>query len=113
MYGMFGVLLLNLSLLMFVILLVSVLSTYLSLQHGNWAWWWRSFAIGYAAGLFLMVFCLYAMFFEFGMDLFWGDIVYLLYTVLFGSMFGTMCGSMSLMSSFLFVQIIYSTIKSD
>jgi hypothetical protein len=53
------------------------------------------------------------MFFEFGMDLFWGDIVYLLYTVLFGSMFGTMCGAMSLMASFFFVQIIYSTIKSD
>ena len=60
-----------------------------------------------------MIFSLYAMFFEFKMDLFWGDIVYLLYTVLFGSMFGTMCGSISLMASFLFVSLIYSTIKSD
>jgi len=60
---MFGVLFVNLTLLMAVIILVSVLSTYLSLQHGNWAWWWRSFAIGYAAGVFLMLFSIFAMFF--------------------------------------------------
>ncbi len=112
-YGMFGILFVNMSLLMLVIALVSVLSTYLSLQHGNWAWWWRSFSIGYSAGIFLMIFCVYSMFFDFGMDLFWSDIVYLLYTVLFGSMFGTMCGAFSLITSFFFVKIIYSTIKSD
>ena len=112
-YGMFGVLAVNMTLLGLVIALVSVLSTYLSLQHGNWAWWWRSFGIGYSAGVFLMIFSIYSMFFDFGMDLFWGDFVYLLYTVLFGSMFGTMCGAMSLSASFFFVQAIYSTIKSD
>ena len=112
-YAMFGFLFVNLSLLMLVVGLVSILSTYLNLQSGNWAWWWRSFGIGLAAGLFLMIYSLYSMFFDFGMDLFWGDIIYLLYTLLFGSMFGCMCGTMSLMASFVFITIIYSTIKSD
>lgn len=81
---MFGVLFINLWLLIIVIGLVSVLLTYLSLQRGNWAWWWRSFAIGYSTGLYLMAFSFYNMVFVFKMNLFWGDVVYLLYSVLLG-----------------------------
>lgn len=102
-YGMFGMLFFNLSLLLVVITLISVLSTYLSLQYGNWGWWWRSYLIGYTAGVFLILYSVYAMFCVFKMDLFWGDIVYLLYTVLFGGMFGTMCGSISVLASFVFI----------
>lgn len=106
-YGMFGILFINLWLLIIVIGLVSVLFTYLCLQQGNWAWWWRSFGIGYAAGLYLMAFSCYNMIFVFEMNLFWSDVVYLLYTLLLGSMFSLMCGAISLAASFSFLTVIY------
>jgi hypothetical protein len=110
---MFGVLFINLWLLIIVIGLVSVLLTYLSLQRGNWAWWWRSFGIGYSTGLYLMAFSFYNMVFVFKMNLFWGDVVYLLYSVLLGSMFSTMCGAISLASSYMFITIIYSATRGE
>lgn len=110
---MFGILALNLILLVAVIGLVSVLTTYLCLQHGNWGWWWRSFGVGYSTGFYVMAFSLYNMIFVFGMDLFWGELIYLLYTLLLGSMFAMMCGAFSLTASYMFVTTIYSTIKSD
>ena len=80
-YGAFGILTLNLSLLSIVIILVSVLSTYVSLQHGNWAWWWRSFGIGYFTGILVMFYCIGLMFFETASNLGVGDILYLLFTI--------------------------------
>lgn len=111
-YAMFGVLSLNLSLLIIVIALVSVLSTYLSLQNGNWAWWWRSFGIGCSTGYYLIIYTLFFFAPTEMSNLFWSDLVMLLYTLLFGSMFATMCGAISLCASYAFLTIIYSTIKS-
>lgn len=61
----------------------------------------------------MFLFCMYNMIFVFHMDMFWGDVVYLLYSGLASVMFGLFCGTVSLTSSFLFVDYIYRTIKSD
>jgi len=60
-----------------------------------------------------MAFSFYNMIFVFKMNLFWGDLVYLLYSVLLGSMFSTMCGAISLAASYMFITIIYSATKGE
>lgn len=53
------------------------------------------------------------MVFVFGMDVFWGDIVFLIYSVTASVLFGFLCGFVSVFFSFVFVQFLYSRSKSD
>ena len=69
--------------------------------------------MGYSAGLYLMAFSFYNMVFVFKMNLFWGDVVYLLYTVLLGSMFAATCGAISLAASYVFLTVIYQSTKGE
>jgi hypothetical protein len=110
---MFGFLAVNMALLIIVISLVSVLVTYVSLQNLNWSWWWQAYFTGFSVGGYMLLYCMYNMIFVFHMDMFWGDVVYLLYAGLASVMFGLFSGAVSLTSSFLFVDYIYRTIKSD
>jgi transmembrane 9 superfamily protein 2/4 len=87
--------------------------TYRCLCSENWNWWWRSYLYGASAGLYMYMFCIYRMVFVFQMDLLWGDIVYLLYTLLVSVLFSLMCGTISLTASYTFVKFIYSSVKMD
>jgi hypothetical protein len=103
----------NLNLLFGVIAVVSVLHTYFCVQAQNWQWWWRAFWSGFLAGGWMFVYCVYHMVFVFGMDVFWGDIVFLIYSVTACVLFGFLCGFVSVFFSFVFVQFLYSRSKSD
>lgn len=112
-YYMFGYLFINFGLLMVIIMLVSIISTYLQLNAQNHEWWWRSWYIGCAAAVYMFVFSVYYMIFELQMDMFAGEAIYLVYMMMFCTSFGTMCGSISTATSFLFVQSIYNNAKAD
>jgi transmembrane 9 superfamily protein 2/4 len=111
--GMFGFLFINLNMLICVVSLVSILNTYLCLQAQNWQWWWRAFFSGFSTTLFVLAYCVYHMIFEFGMDIFWSDVVFLLYSILVSNLFGLMCGTISLAASLIFVTLLYQQGKSD
>jgi hypothetical protein len=53
------------------------------------------------------------MLFVFGMDMFWSDIVFTIYSVMISAGLGLMCGSVSLLSSLAFVHLIYDAGKHD
>lgn len=112
MLGMFFFLLLNLNLLMCVVGLVSVLTTYLKLQAQEWAWWWRSFWTGYSTSIWCFLYCLWHMS-QFAIKDFWSDLVFLLYAMLFSNLFGLMCAMISVLASWIFVTFLYSQSKSD
>ena len=61
----------------------------------------------------MLLFSIYAMIFDLQMDLFAGDLIYLIYMCCCSTMFGCVCGFLAVMSSGLFVSEIYSRIKSD
>lgn len=60
-----------------------------------------------------MLYLMYSMVFVFHMDMLWGDVVYLLYAGLASAMFSLYCGTISVGASYLFVDYIYRTTKSD
>lgn len=64
MYAMFGFLLINLHLVAVITGLLSIIQTYAVISAGDWRWWWRSFYLGLAAGLFMGFYSLYFMVFE-------------------------------------------------
>lgn len=113
MYAMFGLLWFNCMMLVTVVTLISVLTTYLQIQNQNWQWWWRAFCTGASAGIWMFVYSIYMMICEFKMNLFAGDVVYLTYMAMASSLFGCVCGFISMLSSYVFLTEIYSRIKND
>lgn len=113
MIGMFLLSFVNLNLLLCIVSLVSVLQTYLCLQAGNWQWWWRAFWSGFSAGIWILIYCIYHMIVVFKMDVFWSDIVFLLYSLLISNCFGLMCAAISVIASSAFVTVMYMQSKSD
>jgi transmembrane 9 superfamily protein 2/4 len=113
MFGMFWLLWLNVFILIAVVSLMSVLMTYMTLQSQNWDWWWRSFNIGATAGVWMMIWSIYAMSHVFKMNFIAGEVIYLLYMLVCSAMFSLICGTVSLTASFLFVTRIYSGVKIE
>jgi transmembrane 9 superfamily member 2/4 len=63
-FGMFGMILLNIFLLTIVIALISVILTYLTIRHEDWkSWHWRAFLAGAWAGPNMLVYCFAAGYF--------------------------------------------------
>lgn len=112
-FGMFGFLAVNMTLLLIVISLVSTATTYISLQSLNWQWWWQAYLTGFSAGAYMMLYLIYCMVFVFKMDMLWGDVVYLLYAGLASVMFSLYCASVSVGASYLFVDYIFRKTKND
>lgn len=108
MFGMFWLLWLNVCILVTVVSLMSILITYITLQNQNWKWWWRSFNTGAAAGVWMMIWSIYAMSHVFKMDYIAGEVIYLLYMLVCSAMFSLICGTVSLVASLFFVTRIYS-----
>lgn len=112
-YMLFGFLMTNLTLLIAVVALLSVLQTYFLLCNQYYEWWWRSFLLGFSGSLFMFVFSLYYMIVVLRMDYILAESVYLLYTLLSCTSFGLMCGFVSTFASFIFVKALYSNIKGE
>lgn len=68
---------------------------------------------GASSGVYMYVFCVYKMAFEFKMDLISSDIIFLMYSLLASVFFGCVCGVISLTASYTFVRTIYGLIKID
>jgi len=111
--GMFVFIFLNINLMIIVISVISILCTYLQLQSGNWAWWWRSFFTGLSVGLWVFMYIMWHGIVEFKLANFGSVLVYLLYSILFSQMFGLMCAMVSVMASWFFVTFLYMQSKSD
>ena len=59
---MFGFLFVNMALQVVIISLLSCLQTYMQLCYQNYEWWWRSFAVGGAGGIYMAAYSFYFMF---------------------------------------------------
>lgn len=111
-YAMFGSLLLVMALLVFVIGELSVVHTYLLLQHGNPDWQWRSFMLGASGGLYFFLYANYYALFVLQMNMWTAEAVYFIWSCLIGICFMFFCGATSTLASACFVSMIYSQTKN-
>lgn len=111
--GMFIFMFLNVNMMICIVALVSIINTYLSLRAGNWAWWWRSFYLGFGVGGWVAIYCFYMMECEFQISSLASDLVFILYALLLSQLFGLMCAAISCISSWFFVTMLYLQSKSD
>ena len=105
---MLGLFILNFALFLCIVSLVSALNIYLLLRAGNWNWWWQAFFNGWFTAPFMFSYFVYSMLYVYHMDVFWSDVLFLLYAFYFSNLFGFLCGSVSLLSSLAFIHLIYN-----
>jgi len=108
-YGMFFFLFITLVIMGITIAALSIVVTYKSLCHQNYDWWWNSFCLGASGGVYMFLYSIYYLYINEEYNLLSGDFIYFLSMSLISSCFGMMCGSISLLSSYLFVERIYNT----
>jgi len=92
---------------------VAIVQCYFLLVNGDHRWWWRSFFTPAFSGVFV---ALYGIFYYFssmkdvtGISM----LVYFGYVIGFAVLISLVTGTVGLISTFLFVKLIYSLIKID
>ncbi|CEL94236.1 unnamed protein product [Vitrella brassicaformis CCMP3155] len=112
-YTLYGILLLTFVMLLLVASTVSVLLTYFHLNAEDHRWWWRSFGSGGSVSLFFYVYCIYYFFTSTRMFGFLQCSFFFGYSLLVAWGIFLMMGFVTFISNFVFVNYIYSRIKSD
>jgi len=113
-YAMFGILFISLMMMTVTIASLSIVVTYKLLCHQNYDWWWSSFSLGASGGLYMLAFSAVWMFLYEDMSFIGSDLVYFFTMAMISACFSFMCGSISVLSSYLFVERIYrSTSKGQ
>ena len=107
-YGMFIILFVSMLMLGVTIASLSIVVTYKSLCHQNYNWWWNSFCLGASGGLCMWLYSAYWLFMKEKYDVLSADFIYFLSMTLISICFSFMCGSISVLSSYLFVERIYN-----
>lgn len=113
MYYMFGFLLAVYVLMLVLVAQMSVFSTYYQLNLLDYHWWWRSFWVSSSYGVWLMAYCVYYYYFASMVMGFLGTVLYYGYMTMVSVSLSVLFGSVGLLASFLFVRIIYSSLKVD
>ena len=107
-YGMFIILFISMLMLGVTIASLSIVVTYKSLCHQNYNWWWNSFCLGASGGAYMWLYSFYYLYVNEDYEVLSADFLYFLSMTLISACFGFMCGSISVLSSYLFVERIYN-----
>ena len=106
--GMFIILFISIAMMGVTIASLSIVVTYKSLCLQNYDWWWNSFCLGASGGLYMLIYSFYYLFLYEDYTFASGDFLYFLTMTMISSCFAFMCGSISVLSSYLFVERIYN-----
>ena len=91
---------------------ISIIFIYLNLCKGDYNWWWKSFFIGASPVIYILGYSIY-YFKTLEITRLSAFIIYFGIMNLISIIIGLICGSISLLSCFIFVKLIYSMIKID
>ena len=80
---------------------------------GNYLWYWRSFWIGASGGIYLTLYTFVYLFAEMDITNIDSDLVYLVYMGLFIVSYMLFAGTWSSLSSYVFVEYLYTGIKGE
>jgi len=112
-YTLFGILFLAFIMLVIVTSCITVALLYFQLAREDHRWWWTSFINGGATGLFIFAYSFFYFFHRSNMDGWLQLSFYFGYTFIVSYAFFIMLGFIGCMSSFTFVDYIYSAVKTD
>lgn len=91
---------------------IAIIVVYLSLCKGDYRWWWKAFFIGASPCLYIVLYSVYYIFYI-GINRISAIILYFLVMSVFTCSVGIACGGCSLLSTLVFLMVIYSKIKID
>ena len=112
-YTLFGILFLAFIMLIIVTAFITVALLYFQLAREDHLWWWSSFYNGGATGVFIFGYSFFYLFHRSNMDGWLQLSFYFGYTGVVSYAFVMMLGFVGFMSSFTFVNYIYSAVKTD
>lgn len=112
-YTLFGILFIAIVLLYVVTSFITVALLYFQLAREDHRWWWSSFFNGGSTGLFIFFYSFFYFFHRSKMSGFLQGSFYFGYTGIAAYAFFVMLGFVGFMSSFFFVDYIYSAVKTD
>lgn len=113
-YYMYGFLLATIMLLMVVVIEITIVSTYLSLNCGDYRWQWRSFIIlGGSIAFYIFFYGIYYFIVYLKVVDFISALLYFIYIMIISTVIGLACGSIGLTCSLYFISKIYNAIKVD
>ncbi|GMF07313.1 unnamed protein product [Ambrosiozyma monospora] len=114
-YYMYGFLTFTTFLLFIVILEISIITTYLRLNAGNfYNWQWKAFLNSFCSILlYLFMYTIYYLFFHMKLVDVVSVLLYLIYASLLNLLISVACGAIGLLTSTWFVYTMYSSVKKD
>lgn len=112
-YTLFGILFLAFIMLYIVTSFITVALLYFQLAREDHRWWWHSFINGGSTGLFIFGYSFFYFFHRSKMSGFLQGSFYFGYTGIAAYGFSLMLGFVGFVSSFYFVNYIYSAVKTD
>merc|ERR1719327_475997 len=92
---------------------ISIAVTYFQLTTEDYRWWWRSFFTSASSGLYVFLYSVIYFYTRLLIDRLVGTVLYFGYMGIVSGMFGLLTGTCGTLSSFIFVRIIYGSIKVD
>lgn len=93
--------------------LTSIVVVYHRLCAENYHWWWASFAAPSSLGLHLYSFMAYYFFTQLSIQSTAATVIYFLYMALVAFMYVLCSGAVGTLASWVFVHLIYSSVKID
>ena len=112
-YTLFGILFLAFIMLVIVTSFITIALSYFQLAREDHRWWWSSLVNGGATGLFIFAYSFFYFFHRSNMNGLLQLSFYFGYTGIVSYAFFMMLGFVGFMSSFTFVDYIYSAVKTD
>ncbi len=112
-YYVFGFLLVIMIILVAVSAEIAIVLCYFQLCNGDHRWWWTSFYTPASTGLFVAGYAVFHYFSAMQNMTALSTVMYFGHTLAFSAIIGLVTGTVGLISSFVFVKIIYSLIKAD
>jgi transmembrane 9 superfamily protein 2/4 len=112
-YYVFGFLLLVFVLLLVTCAEISIVLTYFQLCAEDYRWWWRSFLVPAASGVYLYGYCAFYFATNLEMSGLVPGLLYFGYMGLVALMFSLITGTTGFMATLWFNRTIYSAVKVD
>merc|ERR1712107_472165 len=112
-YYLFGFLALVLVILIVTCAEISIALTYFQLTSENHRWWWRSFLSCASSAMYVFLYSILYFHSRLQIEKLVSTILYFGYMSIMSILFFLLTGSIGTLASFVFVKIIYSSIKID
>jgi len=112
-YYLFGFLMLVIVILVITCAEISITLTYFQLSNEDYNWWWRSFFASASSALYVFMYaCLY-YYTRMNIGHYVGALLYFGYMFVISYTFALLTGCIGFSATFLFVRLIYGSIKID